>query len=250
MEGVAVGIQMDGIDVDDRPDLVAQKRQVEFEPGAEQDPVEVCGRSVGERRRLAVDRLQPWPHRDSALRHQRQVLLGQGDAGRKQRRVGCGRTVLLGTATGLDHDLLQLPVDLGGRKNLVRQRSVPREDPTVRGNTRGEFRQDVALTPLGDHDGRAVLSEFRGDLEGADGTTRDQHALLQVWLWVPVIERRHRSGRPVEAFESENPWCAGCLKPATGDHNSFERLCCAGMVDQPAIVATAETVDSGAEPDA
>ena len=57
MEGVAVGIQMDGIDVDDRPDLVTQKRQVQFEPGAEQDPVEVCGRSVGERRRLAVDRL-------------------------------------------------------------------------------------------------------------------------------------------------------------------------------------------------
>ncbi len=48
-------------------------------------------------------------------------------------------------------------------------------------HSRGELRQDVPLPPLGDHDARrAELGEFGGDLEGADGTARDENTLAEV----------------------------------------------------------------------
>ena len=49
MEGVAVGVQVHRVEIDDRPDLVAQERQVQIETGAEHDPVELFGRAVCER---------------------------------------------------------------------------------------------------------------------------------------------------------------------------------------------------------
>ena len=189
VEGVAVGVEVHRVEVDDRPDVVAQERQVELESGAEQDPVELVGGAVGEGHRRAVDRCHPRPHRDSALGDERQVLLGEGDTGGEQRRVGCGRAVLLRAATGFDDDLLELPVDLGRWQSLVRQRSVPREDAGVGRHTRGELRQHVPLAALCHHDGRAELSEFGGDLEGADGAARDENTPAEVG------KRRRGSGR-------------------------------------------------------
>ena len=126
-----------------------------LEPGAEHDSVEVFGAAVGEGHRRSRDGLDPRAHRDSALGDQRQVLLVEGDAGGEQRRIRRRRAVLLRAAAGLDHDLLELPVDLRPRQGLVGEGAVPREDPVVRRDPGGELRQDVALSPLGDHDAAA-----------------------------------------------------------------------------------------------
>ncbi len=48
MEGVAVRVQVHRVEVDDRADVVAQKRQVQLEPGAEHNSVELLGMPVGE----------------------------------------------------------------------------------------------------------------------------------------------------------------------------------------------------------
>ena len=162
VEGVAVGVQVHRVEVDDRPNLVTEERQVQLEPGAEQNSVELLG--IRRRRsRSVLDRCHPRPHRDSTLGHQRQVLLGQGDAGGEQRWVGRRRSVLLRASTGFDNDLLELSVDLSCGQSFVREGSVPREDPIVGRHSGGELRQDVALSALGDHDAqrRAALVRKR-----------------------------------------------------------------------------------------
>ena len=121
MEGVAVGVQVHRIEVEDRPDIVAEKRQVQVEAGAEHDPVELLGVPVGECHGRVRDGFHPRTHRDSALCHERQVLLVEGDPGGEERRVGRRSAVLLGASARLDHDLLQLAVDLRVRERLVRR---------------------------------------------------------------------------------------------------------------------------------
>ncbi len=140
MEGVAVGVQVHRVDADRRPDVVAQERQVELEAGAEQNPVELFSVSVGEGHGVALDSCHPRPHGDSALRHERKVLLSQRDTGGEQRWIGRRSAVLFRTSTGFDDDLLELAVDLCCGKGFVRQRSVPRENPAVGRHSRGEFR--------------------------------------------------------------------------------------------------------------
>jgi hypothetical protein len=49
------------------------------------------------------------------------------------------RTVLFGAAVGFHHDLFELAIDLGRWECFVRQRSVPREDPMVGWDARGEL---------------------------------------------------------------------------------------------------------------
>jgi hypothetical protein len=43
MEGVPVGVEVGGVQVEDSSDFLAEKRQVQVEAGAEQDPVEILG---------------------------------------------------------------------------------------------------------------------------------------------------------------------------------------------------------------
>ncbi len=71
MKGIAVGVQMYRVEVDDRPRLFTEERQAQFEAGAEQDPVELLGMTAVEGHGRAIDRCDPGPHRDSAFRNQR-----------------------------------------------------------------------------------------------------------------------------------------------------------------------------------
>ena len=127
-------------------------------------------------------RFHPRAHRDSALRDERQVVLTEGDTGGEQRRIGRRRTVLLRASSGLDDDLLQLPVDFGSGK-ATRSAKVPYR-VNIRwseGTPAANFGSDVALPPLGDHDAcRAELGEFCRDLEGADRAAGDENSLAAV----------------------------------------------------------------------
>ena len=210
MEGVTVGVQVHRVEVGDRPDLVTQERQVQLEAGAEQNSVELLGMPVGEGHGLVLDGCHPRPHRDSTLGYERQVLLGKGDAGGEQRWVRRRRSVLFRASTGFDNDLLELSVDLCCGQSFVREGSVSREDPIVGRHSRGEFRQDVALSALGHHDARrAELRELGSDLERADGTARDENTLAEVGKCLTVVVRGAGSRRAGEAVESGNVWDAG-----------------------------------------
>src|ERR1700742_2792215 len=137
---------------------------------------------VGECHGRSRDGFHPGTHRYSSLGHERQVLLVEGAPGREQRRVGHRCAVLLRTSASLDHDLLQLPVDLGCRESLTCQGSVSREDPVIGRDSAGELRQDIPLTSLSYYNAcRAALGEFGGDLECADGAACHENPLALIW---------------------------------------------------------------------
>src|ERR1700761_461401 len=133
---------------------------------------------VGECHGRIGDGFHPGAHRNSSLGHEWQVLLVEGDPGGEKRRVGRRCAVLLRTSASLDHDLLQLPVDLGFWESLTRECSVSREDPVIGRDSAGELREDVPLSPLSYYDVCcAELGEFGGDLEGADGAACHENPL-------------------------------------------------------------------------
>jgi hypothetical protein len=117
------------------------------------------------------------------------------DPGGENRRVGRGCAVLLRTSSGLDHGLLQLPVDLGGWESLARESSVSREDPVIGWHSGRELRQDVPLSALGHyHASCAEQGEFRGDLEGADSAACDENPLALIWSRPSVVVGGDRAG--------------------------------------------------------
>src|ERR1700744_1316641 len=178
---------------------------------------------VGERHGRIRDGFHPGTHRYSSLGHERQVLLVEGDPGGEQRRVGHRCAVLLRTSAGLDHDLLQLPVDLGCRESLTRQGSVSREDPVIGRDSAGELREDVPLSPLSYyHACCAALGEFGGDLEGADGATCHQNPLAPIWSGPSVVGGGDRTGRAGERVEPRHRGDGGSVESATCHHYSLE----------------------------
>jgi hypothetical protein len=140
-------------------------------------------------------------------------------------REGSGRrgAVLLRVAARLDDDLLQLPVDLRRGQAVVRDSSIPREDPMVGRDARGELRQDVALSPLGDHDAcRTELGDVGGYLQGADRTARDENTFAVVGRGPAELVCGNRSRRAGEGVEPGNHWDGWGLEPAGRHHYSFE----------------------------
>jgi hypothetical protein len=120
----------------------------------------------------------------------------------KRGRVWRRRSVLLRAAARLDHDLLQLPVDLRRGEPLGRDGSVSRKYSMVGGDSRRELRQHIPLTPLGDHDATcADLSEFGGDLQGADRAAGDEYALTAGRCVAPIVmggAHAYRACEPVQ----------------------------------------------------
>jgi hypothetical protein len=84
MEGVAVGVQMHRVKVEDRPFVLGEERQAQIKPGAQHDPVELLCGTVGERHGRLRDGFHPRTHRDAAVRHERQVSPVEGDPGREE----------------------------------------------------------------------------------------------------------------------------------------------------------------------
>jgi hypothetical protein len=71
MKGVAVRVQVHRVEVEDRANVLAQKRQVQVEPGAEHNSVELLGIPVYKGHGRVRDGLHPRSYRDQALRHER-----------------------------------------------------------------------------------------------------------------------------------------------------------------------------------
>ena len=235
MERVAIGVQVHRIEVDRRRDLVAEKRQVQLEPGPEKNAVERLGIAVVEGHVQAGNRCQPGPYDNPTLRDQRKVLLAEGHAGGEQRRIRRRRAVLLGAAAGFHDDLLQLAVDLGLRQRLVGQHAVSGEDAMVRWHSGRELGQHIALSPLRHRDvGGAGLREFGGDLQSADGAAGDEDASASIALGSAVGEGGDRAlgaGERVEAWHRRDH---GRPESAAGHHHLGEALGDPVVFDDPA----------------
>src|SRR5262249_33450041 len=116
---------------------------------------------------------------------------------------------------------------------------------------RGELRQHIALTPLGDHDAAcAEMSEFGGDLQGADRAAGDEYVLTAVRCVAPILVGGAHACRACEAVQPGNRWDRWGLEPAGCHHHAIEPLGRSGVAHKPSGAVSADPVDASAEPDA